>query len=336
MANYFKFYNHEYENCFLNQPMQFRFGRLKYYRLLEILSGCDMIGDLYEGISISKVGELSSTSNTRNAREIIRNLRITYPDDLDRLPNIKWNFSNIKVISVVDCYIFSLAHGDFETAATTFGRCGPNAYDRASEFSDISLLVKAIAGGTVDGQNVSSEFDICAASVKYTGGKIHDVMTNLNYETSDPFQKRPQYDGQMEYRIVLIPKFKDENERDHVDLKLSPLDVKSKQVSFAGCTRVINSVPENEADIAMLKLSEIYIRSDKKYRESPTDFSDAKKRYWQDNFYADLMSAYFKSRTKYPDKEFDEAILLHHDTCLWLTPRLYWYLNRYGFLNRAV
>lgn len=211
--NFFKFIYREHAPSYAGDTPTLWFGRLKYYRLLERLTGDDRIGDLYEGTALTHVDRITSDDADQSQHEILRRAGAI---DIGGLGNTVENFT---VINEVDAFVFCLSYDEFEAAADVFARQDDDSYDAALKISDIGALTDEICAGTVSGTPVTELFDIYVREVHYDREEIYDLNLTMRVESGDPFRKRNLYAGQKEFRFALIPKA-EIADCDHIQLQL--------------------------------------------------------------------------------------------------------------------
>jgi hypothetical protein len=183
-AGHFKFLNREHAFFLIESPMQLRFGRLAFYRLLEKLTNDRNIGDAGEGELIV---------------ECVGNHRAPDPTDVVIL-------HSTRLVYQADCFVFSAVEGDFDPAARSLLQSGPNAYDTALRILDIQQLVTLIASSTINGQSVDDNFEISSGPVRYAAKDVLQLTANTEINGGDPYLKDTLYQRQQEYRIVLTPR----------------------------------------------------------------------------------------------------------------------------------
>lgn len=208
---------------FILEKGNFKFGRLKYYRLLEAVTGDQWIGDLNEGIHITESGkiEISPENPNLEAREELAKARIAQVSESSTLI-----MEGVKIISQRDCFVLSLADGDLDALAQAMCSQEPGklGYDGCIEILDLTKLASLIHlnGKLPDGSRVSNLFTIEVGGVKYEVLEPHDFQSSLFIPPGDAFLKSKTYSAQCEVRIVLYPKERMENDHVFVSVDLPP------------------------------------------------------------------------------------------------------------------
>jgi hypothetical protein len=210
----YKFLDKEHLPSIL-EKVSLKFGRLKYYRLLEAVTGNQWIGDLNEGVCVTESGkiEISPESPNLEAKQALAKARIAHVNESTTLI-----MEEAKFISQVDCFVLSLAAGDLDTLVQAMCSQGHGnfGYDGCIEIPDLSQLEQLIRsnGKLSDGSCVSELFAIEVDKVRYEALTPHDFQSSLAIPPGDPFRKSEIYSTQCEVRVVLYPK--ERMEIDHV------------------------------------------------------------------------------------------------------------------------
>jgi hypothetical protein len=180
-----------------------RFGRIRYYRLLEVMTDDSHIGDRREGISTNIVPPMSLTPSSP-------------PEILERLsgiigfgPGATGSSITISggmtIYDQTDGYVFSMAEGrlpDLVSSMCSADRAS-YAYDGCVEVLDRSKLMSLVSDASIVESKVSDYFTVTIDKVQYTdavGDQISQPML------PSLFRKSCAYSYQSEIRIALQPK----------------------------------------------------------------------------------------------------------------------------------
>jgi len=321
-----------------------KFGHLRYYRLLELVSGDGKIGDRWEGVRKTVV---SASIGLGEDQDIENEL------SLHNIASASGGVMEIKDLTIVneeDCYILSLAQGNLEDLCDEFCRSGPEAYDAAFAVTDIDELVRCVEKGTVAGRSVSDLFLVTHQAISYLDLAPVDMRHSRKISVADAFEKRKEYARQKEDRIVLKP-IKELKISDHIiinihsknsmfeRLKLSritgskpPIDTIELHQFLRICLKSYifweeMSTPNNELIAIDYDNPDEYIERFLQKREKDIkDFS----------YIRNIISrAYWKLRPIYPSVRMDDAILYCDDPNTFLNHVNLYLLEIRGFIDRV-
>ena len=184
-----------------------KFGRLRYYQLLEIVTGDQWIGDRKEGLAKTTVNATLRADDPNDAALIER----AESAGLFRLePGRKTQVTmkDVTLYNVVDCFVFCVSNGDLAILTTemTAPERKKYAYDGCIHLVDPAEIAKRIwERGTVDGQPVSTNFEgVRFGPVTYEWKESE--FTSAPVGKGDPFLKDAIYSPQREWRFVLFPR----------------------------------------------------------------------------------------------------------------------------------
>uniref|UniRef100_UPI003D10CAAB hypothetical protein n=1 Tax=Rhodopila sp. TaxID=2480087 RepID=UPI003D10CAAB len=183
---------------------QLRFGRLIYYRLLEVVTKDQWIGDTSEGLALTKIQNLSITPAAPNplAQRRLEEARI-----VKMVEGSSVNISNCTFVNEVDCFVFCFSQGDLKHLKDIM--CDPvrpdYAYDGCVSLPTPEALARAVLQtGIVDGRPVGDKFIVSVGAANYELA-AHDFLKD-GVAPANPFKKDRRYIAQQEARIVLIPR----------------------------------------------------------------------------------------------------------------------------------
>ncbi len=196
----FKFLSATYARSQLSGT--FRFGRLRYYQLLEYLYDDPYIGDANDGVATTIVNAKITSPEDPLARRL-EQVAIIGPG----ISNAKISFQNVKLINDVDCFAFCCtARFSDEIAREMYDSSG---YDRCIRIAGRQVLANHIwKSGVVqelNGRYVKDVFTrIAHGRIQYcqAEGDIRDGPA----VPANPFVKLPRYTSQCEYRYALFPR----------------------------------------------------------------------------------------------------------------------------------
>ncbi|MET3762699.1 hypothetical protein [Sphingomonas sp. UYEF23] len=180
-----------------------RFGRIRYYQLLEAMTGDSHIGDRGEGKSTNFVRPMTLKSDSPS--EVIERLSGIFSLGPNSSGNSITITGGLEIQQQDDAYVFSMAEGDLPTLVSSM--CHEDrasyAYDGCVEVIDRARLVSLIRGTKIAGLNVADHFHVAIDRVHYT-----DAVGDHIYQPLLPsvFRKSTTYSYQSEVRIALQPK----------------------------------------------------------------------------------------------------------------------------------
>ncbi len=200
---YFKFIDSEFINTWLEGSL--RIGNAGYYRLLEIATNDEWIGDREECQVIAETGPVSITPENRDPSA----LRMLEDNGIANVPPGATFIiqDSATIIHSTDCYILSLCTGDIDTLRPimTDTQRVRFAYNGCVEFIDPEALCRHLySNGIVNGRPFSEIFDrIELGHVKYYGQDTDPWNAEIR---ANPFLKSGKYEEQFEYRLVFYPR----------------------------------------------------------------------------------------------------------------------------------
>jgi hypothetical protein len=316
----YKFLDSRYIDSLLGG--QIRFGRLIYYRLLEVVTKDEWIGDASEGVALTHVENISITSEAPNpiARKRLEEARIVKMGDGSSV-----SFTNSTFIREVDCYVFCFSVGELRQLTDTM--CDPGrpdyAYDGCVSIVDPVTLASAIARtGTVNGIPVSDKFVVSAGPVDYRP-TAHDFFRD-GVAPANPFKKHHRYSAQQEARIVLTPR--EPFHSDFVSVTIgSPAILFSEQFRHLPIRKEPAASPRRDgrslADLfnvlsAALRAwdglqstsihTAMSMNSDQWIEVMTRESAERDKAF--DKFRDEVVHAYWRMRDTFPDNQIDRAI----------------------------
>lgn len=207
-----------------------RFGSDRYYRMLELGTGDDAIGDALEAVAITRPPPFVVDASTRSDEELraicdeARRYKIDIGFHDEPGVNIR---ANVTIINHFPCYILSLSGGEFSKLVSELSDApdGPR-YGACVSFECVRTLAQLIwqhgtcSIGDSETAPVRDHFEqIVPGMVRYE--------TLPRYEfgagpiAADPFRKSKKYAGQGEVRIVLVPKVR-HRMQDHLTVSCAP------------------------------------------------------------------------------------------------------------------
>lgn len=181
-----------------------RFRRLKYYRLLEVATGDQWIGDRAEGLSVTRINtEVSPSNPNPDAKRWLKDAGIADLGDTSNSIVIK----NATLTREYDCFIFSFSKGNVDEL--TSAMCDPQrlyyAYDACLKIRDPVSLCEALRkDGLVNGKPLADHFAIHLGQVNY--GKMEHDFSAAGVAPADPLLKDDRFKAQSEFRLILAPK----------------------------------------------------------------------------------------------------------------------------------
>lgn len=238
----YKFLNSEDVHYLEGSQPTLKFGRLRYYRLLEIATLNSRIGDRREGLAFTRVDKVTvGNGQNEDIRHALEEAGIAKVNggELTLQASV---FSN-----EIDCFVMSLGAGSFKDLSKELAESGPDAYDAALELSSFDQLIRAIGVAEYDGHPLRERFEIYAGSVQYGKHEPSDLLLTGRVETGDPFFKDEQlYKHQSEFRLALIPKgIAPKGDNVFVQLQGSEPFFQQKALERRSSRIVRNTVPED-------------------------------------------------------------------------------------------
>jgi hypothetical protein len=206
MTGDYKFLKSEHVDG-LVKDRNIRFGRLNYYRLLEVATGDQWIGDKTEGIAETKVEtEYSAEKPDPVAEQRLKDAGLLSSTD-GITPTV--SITGTVIHDHVDCFVFSFSRGEFDKLRAVM--CNPDrpdySYDACVQILNAEALVTALReNGRVGlgGERLSEHFDVEMGRVRYDRA-VHDFSV-AGVAPGDPLVKDARYEEQSEVRIILLPK----------------------------------------------------------------------------------------------------------------------------------
>lgn len=181
-----------------------KFGRLKYYQLLEAITGDCWIGDRNEGAANLTIEHMFID---RDSEEDRRNREIAASMGLKMMGNGQ-TISGFTVRQEVDCFAFCTSEGTFEEARSALQATpgGELLYGSCIEISDLCELTDRIAKyGSSQFGPLGDQFDqVNCGPVVYETPTV-DVMYHSPIDAS-ALRKSPLYAAQREARILVSPR----------------------------------------------------------------------------------------------------------------------------------
>jgi hypothetical protein len=199
----YKFLDRKYIDRLLGGEILFR--RLIYYRLLEVVTQDQWIGDASEGVARTAIDYalVSPADPKPTLRRKLEEARLVKMDD-----NSTVKITNMTLTAEVDCFVFCFSSGDLTRLAETM--CATDkpeyAYDGCVSILDPTVLAQAIYdSGKLGGRPIRDNFSVTVGPVSYYEAVAQDFLTG-GMPSADPFKKDRRYAAQREMRIVLMPR----------------------------------------------------------------------------------------------------------------------------------
>lgn len=211
----YKFADTEHVNIIAGGSL--KFGSDRFYRMLEWATGDDSIGDKEEARAVSTLDflEVDSSKQTEADRVQIRSEAAKYGVSIaDGADGI--TITNHTVINSFPCYILSLSTGNLDDlrAVLTNDPKDPQ-YGACISFSDIHNLARLIYDhGVIKDLSAPNENRLVKDSIEeiFVGPVKYEALPSYRFGLgpiqADPFRKQEKYEGQREWRIVLLPKMR--------------------------------------------------------------------------------------------------------------------------------
>ncbi len=192
-----------------------RFGRLRYYQLLEVVTGDDWIGDRHEGLATTRVhAVLDGNPNQAGLRQRLADAKFISAEGVSNI-----EIRGCKIINEVDCFVFCVAEGELSPLVARM--CSPEraeyAYDGCLHLIDpVEIAQRLWNDGSVDGKPLHEIFlEIRFEQVRYEGQEYD--LNDTPAVSGDPFVKAGKYKSQREWRFVLFPRI--QIDRDSVSVR---------------------------------------------------------------------------------------------------------------------
>jgi hypothetical protein len=179
----------------------FRFGRLRYYQMLEIVFEDESIGDAQEGTVSAVVNAIITSDNTNDpVRASLEKSGI-----ISVSQNSSIEFRNSTFNNEIDCFVScwsTLATPDLTGTGSTYDTCVT-----AAGAKSITHYLNSLGVERESGSNILELFDPIVSKRMQYYDVAHDMATGP-LPGGDPFRKRTRYQHQAEYRLVLVPRTK--------------------------------------------------------------------------------------------------------------------------------
>jgi len=177
----------------------FRFGRLRYYQMMEIVFADESIGDAQEGTVSALVSTNITPDNTGDpVRASLAKSSFIHVDE-----NASIEIRNATFRNEVDCFVCC-----WSTSATPDLSGTGSAYDTrvtAAGAKSLAHYLNSLGVERESGSKILELFaPIASGRVQYRD-LVHDMATGP-LPSGDQFRKRTRYRHQSEYRLVLIPR----------------------------------------------------------------------------------------------------------------------------------
>lgn len=178
---FYKFLDSKDVGFILNGSL--RFGRFQKYRLMELLSGDDWIGDRREGLATTLIKH-----------------------EFARVGNSTSYGSYNTYVRYFEGYALCFSHGDYDAVRKAMMIDAPYPYDGCVAIADLERLLQAIANGVHPGGRVGDDFGIYYGPCTYEEKPEVCTIEMGEPEEPNPFLKDPKYKAQSEFRILLQPR----------------------------------------------------------------------------------------------------------------------------------
>lgn len=251
----FKFLPIKFRKYFLNGYV--RMGSLNYYRLLEIFTDDDQIGDKREGVRDTLI---TTRIDAQSDPKISKQLSM----------DIKGN-SVVEIIDCVqtvllDCHAFCFSSSIEENVIDRFCRSRPDSYDACVEIRDLNAFMNAmLATGKIGDTPLKKAFFLAGKNVEYINVATHEFSSTMSIGEPDPFIKGKKYEEDNEARITLSMINGQIIESDFVTVQFEPPPGLLEIVPISNSSRIPLAdnptvVVEHELDRIRQCLSEWYER----------------------------------------------------------------------------
>lgn len=188
------------------QAGKLKFGRLRYYQLLEVFTGDQWIGDRNEGVATTKVNATMREGDPQDA-VLLQRLSEAGVLKLGSGGGACVEMHGVIIRNVVDCFVFCFSAGEIEHLASSMSSpCRAKyAYDGCLRLLDPNEIAQRIwAYGMVDGKPLPELFkSLHLGPVSYEWAERD--LSDGPIASGDPFVKSAGYIEQREWRFVLIP-----------------------------------------------------------------------------------------------------------------------------------
>jgi hypothetical protein len=218
---YYKFLN----KCHIPTTVkgQFRFGRLRYYQLLEMVTGDEWIGDRHDGLGTTNVTiRLEGNPGEDALRKRLSDARI-----ISAGSETKVSITGLKIINEIDCFVFCFSKGDLNQLVENMcsAERADYAYDGCLQLKNPEEIRRRRWNeGKVEGRPLNELFEIAIFDeVRYDGKESEFVSAPI--APADPFVKLRKYTSQQEWRFVLKPR--------------TPIDLDNVTVICNGCAELL-------------------------------------------------------------------------------------------------
>lgn len=177
-----------------------RVGNARYYRLLELATDDDWIGDRGESMAVAHINSLQVNDDNRDPA-VLRMM------ELNRIgtvaPGASMSMKGVTISSRHDCYIQSMSQGEYSDLEPIMtDPSNPRfAYDGCIEFIDPhALCTHLMRYGTIGSRPLADVFyRIDCGPVQYIGQATDAFAAPIQ---GNPYLKHPKYASQSEFRIV--------------------------------------------------------------------------------------------------------------------------------------
>ncbi len=229
----------------------FRFGRLRYYQMLEIVFEDESIGDAQEGVA-SVV--LSTNIAPGNTDDPVR-ANLAKGGFIHVTGNSSIEIRNTTFRNEVDCFVCC-----WSTSATPELSGTGSAYDTrvtATGAKSLAHYLNRFAVERDSGSKLTELFmPVAARRVQYCDA-VHDMATEP-LPSGDPFRKRARYRHQSEYRLVLEPKVTIAADFVHIECPQASELLKSSPIERSQVANPIPATQPKSAEYFQQILSSIF------------------------------------------------------------------------------
>ena len=198
---YYKFLDKKYVSSTIEGSL--KFGRLRYYQLLEIMTGDQWIGDRNEGVARTKVTATLQEGNPEHAVLLDRLSKTGFKLG----PGSSAELRDVTIRNELDCFVFCVSEGELAQLAASMSapERAQYAYDSCLQLRDPQEIMQRLwAQGFVDGQPLPALFkSLHFGQVSYDWAERD--LGDGPAASGDPFVKSSRYTEQRERRFVLVP-----------------------------------------------------------------------------------------------------------------------------------